>query len=154
MKLYILAAPVLLVFSCATLLADQTSPLVLASRKSKEAKGTATRTPMVITNHSVKRSRPPGKPGKIQITAPASPVETVEVSGRLAASLERGLVAEKEAEVISLQLDLSRIEEEFYREADPGHRDKVLRARFSEVKNKLTDAKRELALLTPVGNEQ
>lgn len=141
--------------------APEDSPLVKAAKAAKAAKegkagaATASKPKVIIDDETVKSSK--GKLIYIKDTPlpklePAPPSKTPAAAKNpvaLAAQAEAKLkTAQKEVE--SLELELTRLENEFYEEGDPNYRQDVIENRFNKTtkqldiaRQKLTDAREE-----------
>ncbi len=127
------------------------SALVQASKDNGGARKKKPR--KVITNADVKRSKGklvvlPPRPGADVVAEPEAPskgmLQLQDESRKARISAEKQL-SEADSRVKSLEKELARIEQSYYNEADPNHRDSAIGPRFLQTKRQLDDARKELA---------
>lgn len=125
-----------------------TQDLVKAARTDKAKRKTSSA--KVITNKDVKKAK-----GKL-VVLPAKPdvphaeTDTIGPIGRQDAQIHarndaQARVEKAQKNVDKLQKELETIEQEYYAENDPNYRDQVITQRFTQGKQQLDGARRELA---------
>ena len=138
--------------------AKSTQDLVSAARASKAKRTTSSKSgKKVITNDVVKKSK-----GRLILISTSDSAADKKAAAEKKAEDPRSLaeqhearigdrkaaearVAAAEAAVDALKIELVRAEQRYYESNDPSFRDRVLRARFDEVRKKLDDAMLELS---------
>lgn len=140
-----------------TTTAPSTETLVTAARASKAKRATAAKSgKKVITNADVKKSK-----GRLilisssdgpdeKAAAPKKPEDPRTLAEQNDARIDErkaseARIAELEAAIDELKIELVRAEQRYYEASDPSFRDRVLRPRFDEVRKKLDDAMVELS---------
>jgi len=131
---------------------QEDSPLVKAAKASGGPKKKSTK--KVITNADVKKSK-----GKLQVLPP----KTESVAATATAPADKRSSLEKQADdrhamdeatvrittaqkkVDDLTKELRRIEDAYYAENDPNYRDATIAAQFTQAKQQLDGARKELA---------
>lgn len=129
---------------------QDTSALVKAAHASK-AKRKTSRKKKVITNADLKKA----KSKLLRTRAPAAAVadETTATKGAIVGAAEvrreraaaEQRVSEAEKKIDDLRTELARIEQSYYRDDDPDHRDRVVRQQFHDARERLDAARQELA---------
>lgn len=134
-----------------------TETLVSAARASKAKRANSSKSgKKVITNADVKKSKGrliliSSSDGPEEKSAAAKkPEDPRSLGEQNQARIEElksaeSRIAAAEASVDELKIELVRAEHRYYESNDPSFRDRVLRARFDEIRKKLDDAMLELS---------
>lgn len=137
------------------------SPLVAAAKKAKpKRKRTGA---MKITQSDLRKSEsaltlPAGKVAPPVTTTAVPPVKLSEVESHEKKKSEEEAASDRTskavAEVDSLERELARLEDDYYKENDAGYRDEVILKRFEQTRRLLDEARgrlREARTLSPSG---
>lgn len=124
--------------------------LVATAKAAKEKKNKSTT--KVITNADVKKSK--AKVAETQATTPVEPAPQKSLAEEYEKGYHERLVREEKMaaankKIADLERQLAAIEQSYYEENDLDRRDSEIVKRFNETNAKLTEARKELAALTP-----